>query len=253
MNKTIDQIELEANKKIPREEVSLRDGGAGKKLSYLASHYVIDRMNTVFGVMGWDAETVEMRQVNKETERPAYVSKVRITALVKHGDDGFMRVVKEGYGFGSDKSGLNPHEMAVKEAESDAFKRAARQFGMSLGLALYSKEQENVEDAPKAVAKAAKPAPTQTVAPKSVIPEGVLDAPARMDKLLSDREALNKRITAMSNVILAKAGPSGAPERAAKAAELKALVASKGAETKEALTDVKAAELLTALEAMANA
>lgn len=251
MNKTIEQVTAEADKKIPRDEISTRDGGGGKKLSYLESHYVIARMNEVFGTMGWDAETVEMRQVNKDGDKPAYVSKVRLTAVVKTDDGGYMKVSKEGYGFGSDKSGLNPHEMAVKEAESDAFKRAARQFGMSLGLALYDKTQENVEDAPKvgltdvgglrkqvlkeSVAQAPKPAPAQTVAPAA-----------------GTREATNTLITAEANVALAKAGPKNSAERAAKLAELKALTKTFGANTKEELTDAKAKELLAKLKEMNN-
>jgi recombination DNA repair RAD52 pathway protein len=167
MTKTAEQIAQEADKKIPREEVSTRSGGGGKALSYLESHYVIARMNEVFGTMGWDSETVEMREVGLSSgaKFPAYVARVKVSALAKDTDGGYMKVTKEGWGFGSDKSALNPHEMAVKEAESDAFKRAARQFGMSLGLALYSKEQENVEDAtpapqPQAAgAKAPRPAP----------------------------------------------------------------------------------------------
>ncbi len=228
MNKTIAQVCFEADKKIPREEVSLRDGGGGKKLSYVASHYIIARMNEVFGTMGWDSETVEMRQVNKDDAKPAYICKVRITAIVQTGE-GYMRTVKEGYGFGNDKSSLNPHEMAAKEAESDAFKRAARQFGMSLGLALYSKDQENVEDeAPKAVAQAPKPAPTATVAPAT------------------GREALNKKISAISRVVIAK--------RLKTLDELKADMKAKyGADSAAALNDAQATELNSELETLANA
>lgn len=221
MNRTIEQITAEADKKIPREEVSLRDGGGGKKLSYLTSHYVIARMNEVFGTMGWDSETVEMRQVNDPSAKPAYVSKVRITALVNTGD-GFMKVVKEGYGFGSDKSSLNPHEMAIKEAESDAFKRAARQFGMSLGLALYSKDQENVEDTP-----------TQVAPVKEAVPS------------VNNRETVNKKITAISRVVIAK--------KLKTLDELKASIkAQYGVEQTASLSDIQAAELLANLEKMAE-
>ena len=40
------------------------------------------------------------------------------------------------------------HESAVKEAESDAMKRALMTFGNHFGLALYDKEQSNVEHKP---------------------------------------------------------------------------------------------------------
>lgn len=240
MNKTIDQVVFKADEKIPREEVSVREGGGGKKLSYLESHYVIARMNAVFGTMGWDAETVEMRQVNKETDKPAYVSKVRISAIVKTEDGGYMKVVKEGYGFGADKSALNPHEMAVKEAESDAFKRAARQFGMSLGLALYSKEQENVEDAPKFPAENAVAKVREAVSARI---EGLKAVPVIA---LENREALNKRINAMSKVVIAK--------RLKTLDELKADMKSQyGVDSTQALSDAQANELFAKLEGAANA
>jgi recombination DNA repair RAD52 pathway protein len=52
-----------------------------------------------------------------------------------------------GYGDGSDKT--NPgkaHELAAKEAVTDALKRCAKNLGMSMGLALYDKTQENVDE-----------------------------------------------------------------------------------------------------------
>jgi DNA recombination protein Rad52 len=245
MNKTIEQVEKEANAKIPREAVSTRSGGGGKELSYLESHYVIARMNEVFGVMGWDSETVELRLVEgfytqKKGQEiikvpcPAYIAKVRVAAVVRTDDGGYMKVVKEGYGFGSDKSGLNPHEMAVKEAESDAFKRAARQFGMSLGLALYDKTQENVENTPQPKAAATR-APTASKAGAAGT-----TAPAT-----SSREILLKSITETSKVVVALKKKT--------ADELRTLVKEKfNVDNKEALNDNQAKELLTTLEAIAN-
>ena len=246
MNKTIEHVEREAGAKIPRDEVSLRDGGGGKKLSYLEAHYVIQRMNEVFGPMGWDQEVVEMRQVNKDDAKPSYIAKVRVSAIVKT-EEGYMRCTKEDYGYGSDKSGLNPHEMASKEAVSDAFKRAARQFGMSLGLALYSKEQENVEDAPKPAAPAPKPAPTQTVAPTKLAVPGADEINKRSPEQYGDasREALNKRISAISKVVIAK--------RLKTLDELKADMKAKyGADNTAGLDDAEAKDLLANLEKMAN-
>lgn len=235
MNKTIEHVELEAGKKIPREEVSLRDGGGGKKLSYLQAHYVIQRMNEVFGPCGWDQEVVELRQVNDSASKPAYLAKVRINAIVKT-DEGYMKCTKEDYGFGSDKSGLNPHEMASKEAVSDAFKRAARQFGMSLGLALYSKDQENVEDAPK------RPDPLPVSTSRL---EASLGPSPSQEIAASSREALNKRITAISKVVIAK--------RLKTLDELKADMKAKySVDATSALADNQAKELLMALEGLAN-
>lgn len=238
--RSIEHIEKEAGAKLPREAVSTRVGGGNTKLSYVEAHYVIQKMNDVFGPTGWDSETVEMREVPGNTNKAgkqlvAYVAKVRVTALVALADGGFMKSVKEGWGYGCDKAEMNAHEMAIKEAESDAFKRAARQFGMSLGLALYDKSQENVEDSP------AKESP-QGGSPTN--------AGAAAPPLKAHRETLNKTITAASRTLLDKAGPEGSPERAAKTEEVKALLASYKVTKKEDLTDSQAQELVNKLKEM---
>lgn len=143
--KTLDQIERELDSKIPRDVVETRDGGGGRKLSYLPGHYVIDMLNKIFGPLNWAKEVLDVRQIVNTTSRgefPAYLVKVRLSVIKPDQ----TVVVKEGYGYGADKSGLNAHELAIKEAVTDAMKVAAKDFGMSLGLALYNPSQENVSD-----------------------------------------------------------------------------------------------------------
>lgn len=146
MSKTLEQVEQELDAKIPRSAVRERDGGGGRKLSYLEGHYVIDRLNKIFGPLGWSKEIAEIKEVVSKTPRgefPAYLVKVILSI---HGKDNYRNVVKEAYGYGADKSGQNAHELAMKEAVTDALKVAAKDLGMSLGLALYDKTQENVDD-----------------------------------------------------------------------------------------------------------
>ncbi len=236
MNKTIEQVTAELEKDLPKSVVKGRTQG-GAQLSYVDTFYVIKRLNECFGNLGWDSETVRLEQVtpgNKDrngNELIAYRALVRITAIVATGDGGYMKVVKEGTGWGSDKSQLNPHEMASKEAESDALKRAAMKFGMSLGLALYDKTQEHIED-DAAEVKQEQPKP---------------QSPA------INRNNVNQLITKTSTVILDIAGPSGSPERDAKVKELKALIAAYGVDSKEKLTDSQALELANKLKEMTNA
>jgi recombination DNA repair RAD52 pathway protein len=68
----------------------------------------------------------------------SYVVRVRVVA---HG------VIREGTGAGHgvDVDLGNAHESAVKEAETDAMKRALMTFGNPFGLALYDKTKANVE------------------------------------------------------------------------------------------------------------
>lgn len=148
MSKPLDQIEKELDAKIPRSAVRERDGGGGRRLSYLEGHYVIDRLNQIFGPLGWSKYITEVKEVVNKTSKgefPAYLVKVVLNVHTSH-PSGYLSATKEAYGYGADKSGQNAHELAIKEAVTDALKVAAKDLGMSLGLALYDKNQENVDD-----------------------------------------------------------------------------------------------------------
>lgn len=124
-------------------------------LDYIEAWWAIAEANRIFGFDGWTRETVEMRCVRdaelvkgyngKETWRVGYMAKVRVTAL---------GVVREGTGFGSGAANdpSDAHESAVKEAESDAMKRALMTFGNPFGLALYDKSRANVGPPPRSAA-----------------------------------------------------------------------------------------------------
>lgn len=121
---------------------------AGRNFSYIEAWHAIAEANRIFGFGAWDRETVEMRQVTPDGYKNqrgmfvvGYVAKVRIT--VRAGDD---VIVREGTGYGEGFSQYlgQAHESAVKEAESDAMKRALMTFGNPFGLALYDKEQREV-------------------------------------------------------------------------------------------------------------
>lgn len=128
--------ELDAN--IPREVISTREQ-ANTKLSYLETWYVIDRLNQVLGTENWSHQVLQLTKL--EAEKPTYMAHVRLTVNL-----GGVVTVKDGIGYGTDKGKYNPHEMAIKEAESDALKRAAKNLGRSVGLALYDKSQEFVSE-----------------------------------------------------------------------------------------------------------
>jgi DNA recombination protein Rad52 len=227
------EIEAILEDKIPRDVISKRDAGNGRKLDYLETWYVIDRMNEVFGNMGWDSETVEMREIPGQ-DKATYVAKVRITALVQVNEGNFLKVTKEGTGYGRDKSALNPHEMASKEAESDAFKRAAMKFGKSMGLALYSKDGDFIDETNKTESRSG----TETKPVQAKVPT------KSEDKKVS-REELNKLIrnTAKVAIDMKKIAPDGA----------KGLVLNYGVESVDALSDTQAREVLAKFEGMVSA
>jgi recombination DNA repair RAD52 pathway protein len=228
MSKTHEQVVAELDAKIPRDAIESRDGGGGRKLSYLSGWYVIDRLNKVLGIGNW-AYTSDADLLHTDTTNMTVHYKAKVRLAVKFPNGETTEFSDYGYGDGSDKYKIGKaHELAIKEAVTDGIKRCAKNLGMSLGLALYDKSQENVEDeAPKAVAKAAPRAAPQTVAPAN------------------DREALNKKITAMSKVVIAK--------RLRTLDELKAAMKSEyGVDSTAALTDTQATQLFTNLEALAN-
>lgn len=158
--KTYEQIVAELDEKIPRDVISIRDGGGGRKLSYLEGHYVIDRLNKVLGQGNWaytsDVALLYSGVVESKagpTNSVHYSAKVRLVITIT---DKPTEFTDYGYGDGTDRT--NPgkaHELAIKEAVTDGLKRCAKNLGMSMGLALYDKTQENVDDGeePKSISR----------------------------------------------------------------------------------------------------
>ena len=130
---------------------------SGQKLSYIEGWVVIAEANRIFGFDGWQRETVSLKCVS-QLERPVgkqqrpgwgvtYSARVRITVTA----GGLSPIIREGSGAGHgiDVDLGQAHESALKEAETDAMKRALMTFGNPFGLALYDKLQREVEgDAP---------------------------------------------------------------------------------------------------------
>lgn len=161
---------------------------SGRSLSYIESWVAIAEANRIFGFGGWSRETVELRCVS-EKEREigsqkaqgwgvTYMARVRVTVF---GVDG-QAIVREGSGSGHgiDRDLGQAHESALKEAESDAGKRALMTFGNPFGLALYDKEQAGVEHTPAEKPKSAPPAPSPSQG--SQTPPAPESAPTKAQK-----------------------------------------------------------------------
>lgn len=136
----------ELNKKLDPMDVKSRKQGKGN-VQYIEGWKAIAEANRVFGFNGWTRETMSFscvvekpRKIGKE-QAPGfgvtYIAKVLVTV------DG---VAREGCGAGHGilKDLGEAHESALKEAETDAMKRALMTFGNPFGLALYDKARENV-------------------------------------------------------------------------------------------------------------
>jgi len=130
--------------KLLRRHVKTREHGS-RLLSYVEGWHVIAEANRVFGFDGWDRETVWAACVWEEARREpkacTYAARVRVR--VRAGD---VVVCREGSGVGHGTGATlgEAHESALKEAETDAMKRALMTFGNLFGLALYDKDQRGV-------------------------------------------------------------------------------------------------------------
>ena len=120
---------------------------SGRKLSYIEGWWVIAEANRIFGFENWDRSTYDLTCLHDPVENKngnivvSYSAKVRIT--VRH-DGGEVQRVGCGYGSGISRNIGDAHESAIKEAETDAMKRALMTFGNPFGLALYDKTQASV-------------------------------------------------------------------------------------------------------------
>jgi len=136
-------------------KVKTRQQPGGPKLSYIEGWHAINEANRIFGFGAWERHVVRLEQTNCDlvdvtkngrTEkqwRVGYLATVRITV---HGESGARHREGTGFGsgFGKDNQLGDAIESAVKEAETDAMKRAMSTFGNQFGLALYDKSRASV-------------------------------------------------------------------------------------------------------------
>jgi DNA repair and recombination protein RAD52 len=147
MTFTKEQIETLAGPLDPKHVASRQQGGG--QVQYIEGWHAIAEANRIFGFDGWNRETLEMVQLGEPYEnngkmRVNYRAKVLIMVL---DENGIGKVRREGCGFGQgiDRDLGQAHESAIKEAETDAMKRAFMTFGNPFGLALYDKTRANVQ------------------------------------------------------------------------------------------------------------
>lgn len=139
----------ELKKPLDPKHVASRQQGGGQ-VSYIEGWHAIAEANRIFGFDGWTRETLDVQQLGelyqnaKGNNVVSYRAKARIIVF---DEDGQHLVIREGCGFGQgiDKDVGQAHESALKEAETDAMKRALMTFGNPFGLALYDKTRANVK------------------------------------------------------------------------------------------------------------
>jgi DNA recombination protein Rad52 len=140
----------------PLDRANVRQREQGRsRVSYLEGWMVIAEANRIFGFDGWQRQTIAIRCVAQaertigRDQKPGwgvtYTARVRVTVSA----GSLTPLVREGSGAGHgiDVDLGQAHESALKEAETDAMKRALMTFGNPFGLALYDKAQRQVSSA----------------------------------------------------------------------------------------------------------
>jgi hypothetical protein len=139
---------------LDRANVRQREQGRGK-VAYVEGWFAVAEANRIFGFDGWQRQTIAVRCVAQaersigRDQKPGwgvtYTARVRVTVTA----GGLAPLVREGSGAGHgiDVDLGQAHESALKEAETDAMKRALMTFGNPFGLALYDKAQRQVSSA----------------------------------------------------------------------------------------------------------
>jgi hypothetical protein len=154
-------------------------------VSYLEGWQVIAEANRIFGFDGRQRQTIAIR-CDAQAERTigrdqkpgwglTYTARVRVTVTA----GGLTPLVREGSGAGHgiDVDLGQAHESALKEAETDAMKRALMTFGNPFGLALYDKQQRQVSTVPGRVEGPQQPAGQRPLASRPA-PGGPAPIPA---------------------------------------------------------------------------
>ena len=177
------------NQKINPSNVTFRPGGGGQKLAYVESWHVIQEANRIFGYDGWSSETIETFLVSEDPKCISYIARVRITV----GNN----IVREGTGAGHGRMGSigDKYESAVKEAESDARKRALMSFGDQFGLSLYDKDKAWLKEEKETKTKDVSDKPIDLTEGEKFIKEceAFIKRPGSKDKLGLLKKNISKR------------------------------------------------------------
>lgn len=134
--------------KAPLNPKAIKPPPKGKFGEYVDGLHVIREANRIFGFDGWSYTVQRLEQTHYETVtlkgrdnseytqlRCSFLCAVRVDVggVIREG-------LAVGVGNGKPENAGDVIESAVKEAETDALKRALRTFGNTFGLALYEKD-----------------------------------------------------------------------------------------------------------------
>lgn len=161
-------IAAAVDQEVPKELLSSRSAGGNNSVTYLKGDISVDRLNEIFGPLGWGVVAsppqIEKEVANrtkwenrkpKEVEMVVYSVTTQVTLTIKkrtpEGSDTVF--VQTGIGYGEVEPGKYAKEaigMAVKGAETDGLKRCTSMLGKAFGMFLdQDGNQSDIEYAHK--------------------------------------------------------------------------------------------------------
>lgn len=147
-----DEVKAELQK--PLHPDAINQPAPGKFGEYIDGLHAIREANRIFGEDGWSYEVTRLEQTHGQIfnikgygSKPNYDQyRCSFLCAVRVNIDGVIREgLAVGTGNGKPENTGDVIESAVKEAETDALKRALRSFGNTFGLALYEKDKSKRE------------------------------------------------------------------------------------------------------------
>lgn len=132
--------------------VRKREGPGGRELSYIAGHDAIRTANRIFGYGQWGYNVAALDHIGTErytTRNDVKMVRVAYRCTVSLFVEGGATTSGVGYGDATERyyeseTELTAHELAMKESETDAMKRALKNFGDQFGLLLYDEDRRKL-------------------------------------------------------------------------------------------------------------
>lgn len=132
----------------PLDPSAIKPPPQGKFGEYVDGYHIVTEANRIFGHDGWSYEITRLDQTSgqvydlKGRDGPYQQYRCSFLCTVRVNVGGVIREgAAVGMGNGKPENTSDVIESAVKEAETDALKRALRSFGNTFGLALYEKDK----------------------------------------------------------------------------------------------------------------
>ena len=128
----------------PLDPKAIKPPPQGKYGNYVDGFHIVTEANRIFGHDGWSYTITKLDLCSRVEAKAGQQIRVGYFCTVRVEAGGVTREgAAVGTGMGKPENEADAHESAVKEAETDALKRALRSFGYTFGLALYDKSETN--------------------------------------------------------------------------------------------------------------